>query len=386
MNILIINAWSSSLKYQVIDMKSKKAIVKWMVEKIWLPGSFLEVDDNKIVQKISNHTDALKLIVDKWLESKNLTIDYIWHRVVHWWEFFSESVIINANVIKKIKECFNLAPLHNPANLEWILACKKIFPKLTQVAVFDTAFFQSMEEENYIYPIPYKFYQKDKIRRYWFHWTSHKYVYNKFLETHKKLTSKVVTCHVWNWASITAIDWAKVVETSLWLTPLEGLVMWTRSWNIDPSIVTHMLTKLKLPADKVNHILNKESWLLWLSWVSSDMREILAWVSKWNKRCQLALDIYINSLVKYIGSYASLMNWVDAIVLTAWVMERSQPIREILIKRLSRLWIKLDKKQNKIEKGERIISTKDSKVKVMVIPTNEELEIANETMGVVSSS
>ena len=386
MKILVINAWSSSLKYQLFDMMSNVVVVKWDIEKIWEEWS-----------SFSTHKDAMLFVIDTLTEGWNMDINAIGHRVVHGWEYFKDPVIITDEVIKIIDDCSDLAPLHNPANLAPILACKQLFPGISQVAVFDTAFHQSMEPAHYLYPIAYKYYEHYKIRRYWFHGISHQYVYEQLIERlkawkienlkHADINNlKVITCHIGNWASIAAIKWGKVVETSMGMTPLEWLMMGTRSWNIDPAIVTYLMTHESMTAEQIDDLLNKQSWLLWISWVSNDMRDIIAWVEKWNEKCVLAVEMYINSLVKYIWSYVALLWWVDAIVLTAGIMEHRTILRTMLLERLSWMGIVLDIQANQDTLHlEKIVSAKDSKVTVIVLPTNEELMIAKETFKMVST-
>lgn len=375
MNILVINAWSSSLKYQLFDMEKGSVVAKWIVEKVWVKNS-----------SVKNHKAALQSVVDILSAGWNLNIDAIGHRVVHGGEYFHAPVRIDADVISKIDECSILAPLHNPANLEWIRACAALLPNIPQVAVFDTAFHQSMEPAHYLYPIPYKYYETYKIRRYGFHGTSHHYVYEKLLADYKIPNSKVITCHVGNWVSLAAIKDGKVVETSMGMTPLEWTMMGTRSGSIDPAIVTHLITHDGMTVHQVDDMLDKESWLLWISWVSSDIRDILAWIEKWDKKCILALDMYINSLVKYVWAYAALLWWADVLVLTAGVMEHRAIVRKMLLERLSSLWIVIDAKANQDElPGGKIISAPDSKVAVVVIPTDEELMIARETQKLISN-
>ncbi len=370
MKILVLNAWSSSLKYQLFDMKKNVVLIKWIIERIWVKGS-----------SIKNHKMALKSIFPAL--AKYGPIDAIGHRVVHGGEYFKNPVVINANVIKRIEECSDLAPLHNPANLQAILACKELMPKLKQVAVFDTAFYQSMEPSHYLYAIPYGYYAKNKIRRYWFHGTSHQYVYEKARVIVKKW-KKFITCHVGNGVSVTAIKDGKVLETSMWMTPLEWTMMGTRSGNIDPAIFTYLVTHYKMTVQEIDDMLNKKSWLLGVSWVSSDMRDILTGIKKWNKKCMLALDMYIHSLVKYIWAYVALLGWVDVIVLTAGVMEHRAIIRKMLCEKLWYLWIKIDAKANVDELPEgKIISARNSNVTVVVIPTNEELMIAKQTFDLI---
>lgn len=383
MKILVINTWSSSLKYQVFDMKQDVLVLKGSIEKIWEEWS-----------SFVDHTQALQSVVDILSTSWNMDIEAIGHRVVHGGEYFKNPVIITDEVIAKITACSDLAPLHNPANLQAILPCRTLFPTLSQVAVFDTAFHQTMEPAHYLYALPIKYYETYKIRRYGFHGISHQYIYEKLLENLKnweveKLKEvktedlKVITCHIGNGASITAIKWGKVVETSMGMTPLEGLMMWTRSGNIDPAIITYLMVHEHKTAEQVDELLNKRSWLLWISWVSNDMRDIVAWVEQWNPACSLALDMYINALVKYIWAYAGILWWVDVIVLTAGVMEHRTIVRTMLLQRLSWMWVVFDPEANRSETLEKIVTTPDSQVTVLIIPTNEELMIAKETYTLI---
>lgn len=394
MKILVLNSWSSSLKYQVIDMQSQTVLVKGNVEKIWQKDSFLDYElDGKtthVDKEVKNHHEALHLVVSESLQSpiSNLqSIQAIGHRVVHGGEYFSDAVKIDDDVISKIQSCNELAPLHNPANIAWILACKELAPEIPQVAVFDTAFHQSMMPAHYLYAIPYEYYEKYKVRRYWFHGTSHEFVYDKLMNNEKWImkNAKVITCHVWNGASITAIQDGKVVETSMGMTPMEGLVMGTRSGNVDPGVITFLMKKENLSPDQIENILNKKSGMLGVSWTSSDMRDILDGRKTWDERCTLVLEMYVNGIVKYIWSYVALMNGVDAIILTAWVLERSKDVRKLLIDKLARLGVALDEKANDFSTEERVISTKNSKVLIKVIPTNEELMIAEEVHKVIKS-
>jgi len=294
MKILVINSWSSSLKYELFDMPSKSSLAKWLIEEIW----------QKNKNNIQNHKEALNVALKALTSWKNAIISDIkdisavWHRIVHGWENFSDSVLITEHILEEIKNCSELAPLHNPANIEWIIACQNIMWNIPQIWVFDTAFHQDMDKENYLYAIPYEYYTKHKIRKYWFHGTSHKYVSHRACEILNTdiNTQKVITCHIWNWASITAIKNWKVIDTSMWFTPLAWLVMWTRSGDIDPAIIWFLAKKEQLNTEQIDTILNKKSWLLWISEQSSDMREI----ETWDAQCQLALDIYINRIIKYI--------------------------------------------------------------------------------------
>lgn len=386
MKILVINTWSSSLKYQLFDMQQNLLVVKWTIEKIWEEWS-----------DIPTYRDALASVAAILSAGWNLAIDAIGHRVVHGWEYFKNPVIITDEVIQRIEECSDLAPLHNAVNLEWIRGCAALFPIIPQVAVFDTAFHQTMEPAHYLYPIAYTYYEKYKIRRYGFHWTSHQYVYEKLIEKVErweieKLRDtkiedlKVITCHVGNGVSITAIKDGKVIETSMGMTPLEWLMMGTRSGNIDPAIITYLMTHESKTTEQIDDLLNKRSWLFWISWVSNDMRDVVAWIEQWNAKCALALDMYINSLIKYIWSYAALLWGVDVIVLTAGVMEHRTMVRTMLLEKLSWMWVDIDIQANQNALPlEKIVSTPDSKITVMVIPTNEELMIAKQTLQLIKN-
>ncbi len=399
MKILVLNAWSSSLKFQVIDMANTSVMVKGIVEKIWEKDSFLEYEsDGKkthIDHQLDNHKEAIQLVVDKGLSApdcKLQSIQAIGHRVVHGGEYFSDAVKIDDDVIEKIQLCSVLAPLHNPANIAGIFACRALAPDIPQVAVFDTAFHQSMTPEHYLYALPYEYYEKYRVRRYGFHWASHQFVFDKLIENWpvheggklKIENSKVITCHVGNGVSVTAIQNGKVIETSMGMTPTEWLMMGTRSGNVDPGVITFLMKKEDMSAQEIENILNKKSGILGVSWISADMRDILDGRRKWDKRCTLVLDMYVDGIVKYIGSYVALMNGVDAIVLTAWVLERSKDVRKLLVDKLARLGVSLDEKANDFSTEEHVISTPDSKVLVKVIPTNEELMIAQETQRLLS--
>jgi acetate kinase len=392
MKILVLNSWSSSLKFQVIDMEKEVLMVKWIVEKIWLEWSFLDYevawDSQHVDQQVKDHHEAVHLMFDvlTWGKFQILSSlserGAIGHRVVHGGEYFSAATRIDDAVIEKIQLCSDLAPLHNPANLAGIAVCSALAPEIPQVAVFDTAFHQTMPAEYYLYPIPYEYYTKYRVRRYGFHWTSHEYVFNRLVEKWKgwKVEGlKVITCHIGNGASLTAIMDGKVLETSMGMTPLGWLMMGTRSGDIDPGIITMLMKKEWLTPDEMENILNKKSWLLGVSEKSSDLRDILAGWRKGDERSTITLHMYIDSIVKYIGAYVSLMNGVDSIVLTAGIMERSEPVRTLLLEKLAWLWSSLDAKKNIQIDEERCITTKDSKVPVYVIPTNEELMIAEET-------
>jgi len=379
MNILTINSWSSSLKYKVFEMPKEKLITKWQIDKIWFDK-----------WKFKNHKEAIKSIIDKFEN-----ISAIWHRVVHWWDEFSKPTIITDKVIKSINKFSELAPLHNPANIEWILACQKIFKNIPQIAIFDTAFNQTMPAENYTYAIPYKYYEKYKIRRYWFHGTSHQYVFQeakKIKKSNKNIkTNKTISCHIWNWASISAILNWKVIENSMGFTPLAWLTMWTRSWDIDPEIILYLMKKENLTPEQMDTILNKESWILWIQQHTNHMKTITNEYEDWKKQSTLTFKIYINSIIKYIWAYAAILNWVDTIIFTGWVLEKplKEPatIREEICEKLTYLWINFNKKSNeKKYTWTQIITKKESKTTVIIIPTNEELMIAKQTFELINQT
>lgn len=394
MKIFVLNNWSSSLKYQLLDMPNWEVLAEWVVEKIWFDSWILSHKFNweklKIEQEFKNHKVALNKVLEtltiwEWKVINNVNeIEAVWHRVVHGWEYFTSPVIVTKEVIDAIEKCEDLAPLHNKANKEWITIMEEILPGIKQVAVFDTAFHSTMKKENYLYPIPLEYYEKYKIRRYGFHGTSHEYVFEKASEilNKDKKDLKIINCHIWNWASICAISWGNVVETSMWFTPLEWLIMWTRSWDIDPSIITYIMKKENLTPHEIEEILTKNSWIKTLTW-DSDLRHLEDKYSAWDEEYKIYMNMYINRIAKYIWSYYVLMWWADAITLCAWVMENSPTIRRLLVEKLEILWIKLNEQENDFRWKQRIISTDDSKIKVIVIPTNEELMIAKETMKLV---
>ena len=391
---LVINSGSSSIKFKLFEEKNLKKVLSWIVEKIWSKDSFLDWEFKDIQWETKDNFYDYKTALEEILETikscgiKLNEIKAVWHRVVHWWEKFQDSIIINDKVIKAIKDCEELAPIHNKINLECILICKNLLPETKQIAVFDTAFSQTMEEENYIYAIPYKYYKKYKIRKYGFHGISHEFVYNKLIQNtefkmQKKKDLKVITCHVGNGASISAIKNGKVIQNSMWMTPLEWLIMWTRSGDIDPAIIPFLMKKEKISAEQVENILNKESGLKWLREKSSDLRDIIVAYKKWDKKASMIIKMYVNRIIKYIWAYTALLWWLDVIVMTAWVLERSDLIRKLVCEKLDWLGIKLDNKKNIEGWKEGEISSKDSKVKVRVIPTNEELMIAKEVKKII---
>ena len=396
MNILVINSGSSSVKYKLFDVKNEKELAKGIVERIGLRKSNLShiaagKKKVKLSKAIPNHNAAIKLALDYLTDKKHGAIQdvseigAVGHRVVHGGEEFSDSVIITDRVIKVIKSYFKLAPLHNPPNLLGIKVAKKLLPKVKHIAVFDTAFHQTIPPSAYLYALPYSFYEKEKIRRYGFHGTSHKYVALKTAEILKKPLAKLklIVSHLGNGCSITAVKNGKSINTSMGFTPLEGLVMGTRSGDIDPAIIFYLMNKKNLSVDDVDNLLNKKSGLLGMSGVSSDMRDVYKEVKKGSRKAKLAFEVFIDRIQKYIGSYIVAMDGVDAIVFTAGIGENHAPTRSAVCKRLSFLGVKIDPRKNNTAAKEKIMTTKDSKVKVLVVPTNEELMIARETYRLI---
>jgi len=397
MKVLVINCGSSSLKYQVLDMTNESLLCKGLVERIGMEGSVIThekigMDKVKNVVPMNDHKDAIAQVLaavqnaEYGVVKSMDEIGAVGHRVVHAGEKFACSVKITDEVVKALEECVQLAPLHNPPNLLGIEACKQLMPETPMVGVFDTAFHQTMPPESYIYAIPYEYYQKHGIRRYGFHGTSHKYVAER--AAHMLNVSlddlKLITCHLGNGASVSAIKRGKCIDTSMGFTPLEGLVMGTRSGDIDPAIVTFIREKENLPQGKANEILNKKSGVLGISGVSSDFRDIEEAVAEGNERAALALKVFAHKVRFYIGAYIAEMNGVDAIIFTAGVGENDVTMREIICHNLGNLGIKLDPVKNKVRGKETIISTDDSKVKLLLIPTNEELMIARDTYNIVT--
>ncbi|MBR5167708.1 MAG: acetate kinase [Salinivirgaceae bacterium] len=396
MNVLVLNCGSSSLKYQLIDMNTKSVLAKGICEKIGIEGSSLThkptgKEQLVVNQPMPDHKAAVKLVMDALLDKKYgvvksmSEIQAVGHRVLHGGKFYSGSILINDDVKRVIRECFDLGPLHNPANLIGIEACESLMGKTPQVAVFDTAFHQTMPEKAYLYALPYEYYEKYAIRKYGFHGTSHWYVSGRAIEFGKldKKKSKVIVAHLGNGASISAVVGGKCVDTSMGLTPLEGLVMGTRSGDIDPAVVQYIANKEKRSVDDVLNILNKKSGVLGVSGVSSDFRDLEAAAKAGNERAKIAFDVFIYRVAKYIGSYVAAMNGVDAIAFTAGLGENNGAARKAICDYLGYLGIKLSATKNQIRGEEVVISTPSSKVKVMVIPTNEELAIAMETVRIV---
>lgn len=396
MKILIINCGSSSLKYKLIDMANEKDIIEGIVERIGLDQSRLvqknELREKYILEKeIKDHKEAIDIVLNTLVDPKVGVIKSIdeitavGHRVVHGGERYSSSIIINEEVIKYLEECSKLAPLHNPANIIGIRACQSLMPNKEMVAVFDTAFHGTLPEKAYIYAIDYALYKDHKIRKYGFHGTSHKYVSHKVAEAMGKDIKdlKIITCHLGNGASISAIKGGQCIDTTMGFTPLAGIPMGTRSGNIDPSIIPFLVEECGYTIEEVSESLNKKSGVLGISGVSSDFRDIEDAASKGNKRAQLALDIFHYRIRAEIGSFIVNMGGVDVIVFTAGVGENSPETREECLKDLEFLGLTLDREKNKVRGKLTEISQADSKIKAYVVPTNEELMIAKETVELI---
>ena len=396
MKILVINCGSSSLKYQVINMEGEVLMAKGLVERIGMDGSCItheKIGEDKVKKEVpmETHKEAIAQVLDAIVDPEHgvlkdmSELGAVGHRVVHAGEKYAHSVIIDDDVIKALEECVPLAPLHNPPNLLGIAACRELMPETPMVGVFDTAFHQTMPPESYIYAIPYRFYEKYGIRRYGFHGTSHKYVAERAADIMNCNLDdlKLITCHLGNGASVSAIKRGVCIDTSMGFTPLEGLVMGTRSGYIDPAIVTYMRQAENLDQGVANEILNKESGVLGISGVSSDFRDIEAAAEEGNERAQLALKVFAHKVRFYIGAYIAEMNGVDAIVFTAGVGENDMGMRDIICNDLGNLGIKLDVVKNRVRGKEMIISRDDSPVKIILIPTNEELMIARDTLKLV---
>jgi len=397
MNVLVINCGSSSLKYQLIDSETEEVLAKGLCERIGIDGSAIThtpENGEKITTKVDmpTHTEAVKLVIEKLTDSevgviKSLDeIGAVGHRVVHGGEKFAQAVVLDNQVIKAIEECNDLAPLHNPANLIGIRSCQEIMPNVPMVAVFDTAFHQTMPRKAYLYGIPYEYYEKYKVRRYGFHGTSHDFVSNRVAEIlgKKREDLKIIVCHLGNGASISAVANGVCVDTSMGLTPLEGLIMGTRSGDIDPAIVSFIADKEGIGADDVVNILNKKSGVLGLSaGLSSDFRDLGEAAEAGNDQAKAALETYAYRVAKYIGAYAMAMKGVDVIAFTAGVGENNAPTRALIGEYLVSLGTSVDPEKNKIRGEEVILSSEADKVITMIVPTNEELAIARETVRLV---
>lgn len=396
MKILVINAGSSSLKYQLIDMDNMKVMAKGLCERIGIDGSNLQhknlIADKqvKLEKPMKDHADAIQMVIDALINEEYGVIGSmeeigaVGHRVVHGGEYFSDSVVIDASVKKALEMCTPLAPLHNPPNIIGIEACEKIMPGIKQVGVFDTAFHQTMPAEAYMYALPYEFYDKYKIRKYGFHGTSHLFVSQEAAKVLGKKPEevKVITCHIGNGGSCAAVEYGKCIDTSMGLTPIDGLVMGTRCGTIDPSVVTHLMHKLNISAEEVLDILNKKSGFLGVSGVSNDCRFVEEAAHEGNERADLAMKLFVRRVKAYIGEYLAQLNGADALVFTAGIGENDAEVRANICEGLTNLGFKIDPARN--EAKETIISADDSEVTIMLIPTNEELVIARDTARLVS--
>ena len=396
MNILVLNCGSSSVKYKLIEIKANKVLAEGGIEKIGLPDAFIKFKfgNEKIQQDldINDHVGAIKSILDN-LTSKEYgcikdfkEIDAVGHRVVHGGEKFNKSVLINDEVIAKIKECYGIAPLHNPVNMAGIDAINEVLPEVPQVGVFDTAFHQTMPAKSYMYALPYKYYAEDGVRRYGFHGTSHRYVSQRvceFLGVEPK-GKKIITCHVGNGGSITAVKDGKSIDTSMGLTPTEGLMMGTRCGDVDPGALIFLMDKYNLSSKDMLNMVNKESGLAGVSGVSSDMREITAAAKQGNEKAILSLEMYEQRITKYVGAFAAEMGGVDIIVFTGGVGEHQSSTRANVCRPLRFMGVEIDDAANDANNGdEGIISTPNSAVKVVVIPTDEEYMIAKDTEAII---
>lgn len=399
MKVLVINCGSSSLKYQVLDMSDESVLAKGLVERIGIEGSVIKhektgLDKFILETPMENHKDAIGHVLNALVNKDHGVfpsmdeITAVGHRVVHAGEKFNASALITKDVMKAIEECVDIAPLHNPPNILGIQACQELMPKTPMVAVFDTAFHQTMPKTSYIYSLPYEYYEKNKIRRYGFHGTSHKYVSARAAEMlgKDKKDLKIITCHLGNGSSLAAIKYGKSINTTMGFTPLEGLTMGTRAGDLDSQIIEFIMKKENLTIDQMMDVLNKKSGVLGISGVSSDFRDIEEAAKEGNERAQLALDVFAARVKLYIGAYLAEMNGADAIVFTAGVGENGIDMRENICSGLDNLGIKLDKEKNKVRGKDTIISADDSKIKILLVPTNEELMIARDTAEIVSAS
>ena len=398
MNILVINAGSSSLKYQLLNPETGALLAKGLCERIGIDGKFTykpQVEGKKVLDAIDvampTHSEAIQAVLDALVDAENgvigsmKEIDAVGHRVVHGGEAFNKSVLITDEVMKAIEDCIPLAPLHNPANLTGIRACQQVMPGVPMVAVFDTAFHQTMPAKAYMYALPYEYYENDKVRRYGFHGTSHKYVAGRAAAMLGKKPEelKLISCHLGNGSSVTAVDGGKSVDTSMGFTPLAGLPMGTRAGDLDAGILQYVMNKYGLSIDEMLNVLNKKSGVEGLSGVSSDFRDLENAAAEGNEKASLSREKFAYEVKKYVGAYAAAMGGVDAIIFTAGVGENDKAIRAMVCKGLEYMGVKLDDEANSVRGKETVISTADSKVKVLLIPTNEELMIAMDTASIV---
>lgn len=396
MNVLVLNCGSSSLKYQLINMEDESVMAIGICDRIGIEGSLIaytKAGEDKIVTEhpMPDHKEAVKHVLEALVDANHGVIASmdeiaaVGHRVVHGGESFSASTLITDEVEEAIKANFDLAPLHNPANLIGIKACEALMPETPQVAVFDTAFHQTMPKKAYLYALPYKYYREHKVRRYGFHGTSHKYVANRTAEFLGKdiKDMKIVVCHLGNGASVCAVDGGRSVDTSMGLTPLEGLAMGTRSGDIDPAIVQFIAQKENISLDDVINVLNKESGVKGISEISNDFRDLENAIADGNERAILTMDVFHYKVAKYIGSYAAAMNGLDAVVFTAGLGENNKVVRKEICKYLGYLGVKVDDELNNVRSVERDFSAEGATVRSLVIPTNEELAIARETKALV---
>ncbi|MGD0566129.1 MAG: acetate kinase [Candidatus Goldiibacteriota bacterium] len=403
MKVMVINCGSSSLKFKLFDMeKTNYVMAEGVIEEIGKDKSKFKYKsknmkkDEELVKEVEakDHTQTVEQVTKMLLDSKagifkdKIEVDAVCHRVVHGGEKFSKSALITKGVKEVIKDCFEIAPLHNPPNYCGIEACEAILPDVKQVAVFDTAFHQTMAKQAYIYGLPYELYERYHIRKYGFHGTSHEYVSQRGAEFLKKDIKKLkmVTCHLGNGASITAVKNGMSIDTSMGLTPLEGLVMGTRTGDIDPAVVTFLMRKEHMSPDDMDNLLNKKSGLKGISGVSNDLREIMQAASEGNNRAKFAIDIFCYRITKYIGSYAAAMGGIDTVIFTGGIGENASDVRAKVLEPLAFLGIKVDPAKNKSKEKEKVISTGVSRVKCLVIPTNEELMIAMKTKNVVNEA
>lgn len=397
MKVLVINAGSSSLKYQLINVDNGEVIAKGLCERIGIEGSMLTYKPEgkgkfEFKQDMKDHTDAIRMVLDALVDPeigvvKSMDeIDAVGHRLVHGGEKFNKSVIITDELIKEMEVLTPLAPLHNPANLMGVRACQAIMPNTPMVGVFDTAFHQTMPPKAFLYGLPYEAYKEHMVRRYGFHGTSHMYVSQRALTKldMPKEDTRIITCHLGNGSSISAIKGGKCVDTSMGLTPLEGVPMGTRCGDIDPAIIEFLMKKENMDIEQMNAYLNKKSGVMGISGVSSDFRDISAAWRAGDERAKLALDVFCYHVKKYIGSYAAVMNGVDAVVFTAGVGENTPHIRSMIMENMQYLGFEIDEEKNKNGKGAFEFTTENSRVKGLVIPTNEELVIARDTLSLCS--